>query len=284
MALRQKITLSARATEKMNFPLNYWKYRYFIVAAVLYAGLALLLIHYFPIKIITSDVPVNINQADSYLLKGENPYGQNYTIDVRANPYNGSENNIETVNILQYPPAMVLYYIPFYLMGDIRYGNLFADLLIYLLILIYFKNRDFEVKFAYLFLFNGLNLISNYIYGGNDIIAGLFVGISIYSLNKKEKLSAVSYGISLVTKQLSILLIPYFIFNARQKIKFLLVGVVIAVLIILPFSPQVIYDTIFGIFYRRVPLLSYFLVFYPFFFMPVLDKFAMRRKRLANLT
>jgi len=266
----------------MNFPLNYQKFRYFIAAAVLYAVLASLLIHYFPIQITRSDVPININQADSHLLKGENPYGQNYTIDVRANPYDSTENNIETVNILQYPPAMVLYYIPFYLMGDIRYGNLLADILIYVLILLYFKNRDFESKFAYLFLFNGLNLVSNYIYGGNDIIAGLFVGISIYFLNKKEKLSSVSYGISLVTKQLSVFLIPYFILKARQKIRFVLVGLVIAALIILPFSPQVIYDTIFGIFYRRVPLLSYFLVFYPFFFMPVLDKFARRRRGRAN--
>ena len=262
--------------------MNYRKFRFFIVAAVLYAVLALLLIHYFPIEITRSDVPVNINQADSYLLKGENPYGQNYTIDVRANPYDSSENDIETVKILQYPPAMVLYYVPFYLMGDIRYGNLLADILIYFLILLYFKGRDFESKFAYLFLFNGLNLISNYVYGGNDIVAGLFVGFAIYFLNKKESLSSLSYGISLVTKQLSIILIPYFILKARQKIKFLAFGLVVAVLILLPFSPQVIHDTIFGVFYRRVPLLSYLLVFYPFFFMPVLDRFASRRKKRAN--
>ncbi len=123
-------------------------------------------------------MPVNINQADSYLLKGVNPYGQNYTIDVRSNPYDASENDIETVSILQYPPAMVLYYFPFYLMGDIRYGNLLADIVIYLLILLYFKGRDFESKFAYLFLFNGLNLISNFVYGANDIVAGLFAGIA----------------------------------------------------------------------------------------------------------
>jgi hypothetical protein len=238
----------------------------------------MLLIHYTPIQITTSDVPVNINQADSYLLRGENPYGQNYTIDIRANPYDSSQNDIETVNILQYPPVMVLYYIPFYLMGDIRYGNLLADIVIYFLILSYFKGRDFESKFAYLFLFNGLNIISNYIYGGNDIVAGLFVGIAIYFLNKREKMSAVSYGISLVTKQLSILLLPYFILKARKKIRFLLIIFLVAALILLPFSPQVIYDTILEIFYRRVPLLSYLLVFYPFFFMPVLDWFANKRR------
>ena len=263
----------------MDFLLNYRKSRYFILAAVLYSILAILLIHYFPIQITTSDVPVNINQADSYLLRGENPYGQNYTIDVRANPYESSENDIETVNILQYPPVMVLYYIPFYLLGDIRYGNLLADIVIYLLILSYFKRRDFESKFAYLFLFNGL-IISNYVYGANDIVGGLFAGISIYFLNKRERLSAVSYGISLVTKQLSLLLFPYFILKARKKIRFLLIIFLIAALILLPFSPQVIYDTMLGIFYRRVPLLSYLLVFYPFFFMPVLNWFA--NKRRAN--
>jgi uncharacterized membrane protein len=259
--------------------LSYRKYRYFIFAALIYVTLALLLIHYFPIQITESDVPVNIQQADSYLLKGQNPYGQNYTIDTRANPYDGSENNIEIVNILQYPPFMVLYYIPFYLMGDIRYGNILADIAIYGLILLYFKGRSFESKFAYLFLFNGLNLVSNYVYGGNDIVAGLFVGIAIYSLKKREKFSALSYGISLVTKQLAVILIPYFFLKAKKKIRFLLVAIFVAVLILIPFSPQVINDVIFGIFYRRVPLLSYLLVFYPFFFMPVLDRFVSGRNR-----
>ncbi len=85
-----------------------------------------------------------------------------------------------------------------------------------------------------------------------------------------------------MTKQLSILLIPYFILKATQRIKFLFIVFLVGVLIILPFSPHVIYDTIFGIFYRRVPLLSYNLVFYPFFFMPVLDWFANKRKRRVN--
>ena len=132
-------------------------------------------------------------------------------------------------------------------------------------------------------MFNGLNLVSNYVYGGNDIVAGLFIAIAIYSLNKGEKFSALSYGISLVTKQLTVILIPYFILKAKKKIRFLVVVIFVAALVLIPFSPQVINDVIFGIFYRRVPLLSYLLVFYPFFFMPMLDKFTSNRNRKSVL-
>jgi hypothetical protein len=256
--------------------LDFRKYRYYILAGAVYTLLAILVIQYFPVRITNSDVPVNIGEADSYLLKGANPYGQNYTIDLRPNPYDVSYNNIVNSDVLQYPPLMVLYYVPFYLMGDVRYGNLLADIVIYALIVSYFSNRSFERKFAFLYLFNGLNFIAGYFYGANDIVAGLFVAISIYLLQRQEIPSALSHGASWVTKQLSLLLLPYFLWKAKNRITFLLVAVAVAAAIFAPFYPQVLTDTVLGLFYRRFPLPSYPLVFYPFIFMVIVRKFAAR--------
>lgn len=254
------------------------EYRFYLLAGVVYIALALIVIHAFPINITSSDVPVDVRQAEVYLSKGINPYGQNYTIDARANPYNESQNHIEIVQFLQYPPMMILYYFPFYLLGDVRYGNLFADMIIYGLIVSYFSEKSFERKFAFLFLGNGLNFVVNYYYGGNDIVAGLFVAISIYLLNKKEKLSAVGYGLSLVTKQLTLLALPYFVIKASKKIIYVLLVAITGLLVALPFFPEVIYNVVFRIFYGRIPLISYLLIFYPLIFIPIVEKYAPRLK------
>lgn len=252
------------------------KYRIYILAGVAYAVLALIIIHLYPVVISRSDVPIDIHQAEIYLSHGQNPYGQNYTVDARTNPYNGSQNTIEIVQFLQYPPMMILYYFPFYLLGDVRYGNLIADMVIYGLIVSYFSQKSFERKFAFLYLGNGLNFVVNYYYGGNDIVAGLFVAISIYLLSKKEKLSAIAYGLSLITKQLTLLILPYFVVKSRRKIGYVLLAAATGLLISLPFFPEVVYDTIFRIFYSRIPLLSYLLIFYPLIFIPLVEKYAHR--------
>jgi uncharacterized membrane protein len=254
------------------------KYRYYFLAGIAYIALALIVIHAFPINITNSDVPVDVRQADVYLGKGLNPYGQNYTVDVRTNPYNGSQNNIEIVQFLQYPPMMILYYFPFYLLGDVRYGNLVADMIIYGLIVSYFGQKSLERKFAFLFLGNGLNFVVNYYYGGNDIVAGLFVGVSFYLLSKKEKLSAVGYGLSLVTKQLALLALPYFMIKARRRLVYVLLVAITGLLVALPFFPEVIYNVVFRIFYSRIPLVSYLLIFYPLIFIPLVEKYAPRLK------
>lgn len=252
------------------------KYRFYALAGIAYFVLALIAIHSFPINITRSDVPVDVRQAEVYLSQGRNPYGENYTVDVRTNPDISSQNSIQVVQFLQYPPMMILYYFPFYLLGDVRYGNLVADLLIYLVIVAYFAQKNFERKFAYLFLGNGLNFAVNYYYGANDIVAGLFVAISIYLLKKREKLSAVGYGLSLVTKQLTLLVLPYFVIKSRRKFIYVLVATATGLLITLPFLPQVIYDVVFRIFYSRAPLFSYLLIFYPLIFIPLVEKYAHR--------
>lgn len=252
------------------------KHRFYVLAGVAYFVLAIVAIHAFPINITRSDVPVDVRQAEVYLSQGHNPYGENYTVDARSNPYSISENNIVVVKFLQYPPMMILYYFPFYLLGDVRYGNLAADLIIYGLIVSYFAQKSFERKFAYLFLGNGLNFALNYYYGANDIIAGLFVAISIYLLNKREKLSAIGYGLSLVTKQLTLLAIPYFVIKSKRKFIYMLLASATGLLISLPFFPQVIYNVVFRIFYSRVPLVSYLLIFYPLIFITLVEKYAHR--------
>ena len=75
------------------------KYRFYLLAGVAYITLALIVIHAFPINITSSDVPVDVRQAEAYLSKGINPYGQNYTIDARTNPYNESQNHIAIVQL-----------------------------------------------------------------------------------------------------------------------------------------------------------------------------------------
>jgi hypothetical protein len=64
------------------------------------------------------DVPYVNEAAVSSLLQGRNPYNVVYAVrsDGTGIQYN-------------YPPFALLYYVPFVMLGDLRYGNLVADML-----------------------------------------------------------------------------------------------------------------------------------------------------------
>lgn len=148
----------------------------YIAAIFLYAIAAILAIHFFPLNISISDVLFAVNQGIDYLLRGMNPYGQTYSLNIAPGvlPFQKPKLDIGTKYFLEYPPLTLIYYLPFHLLGDVRYGNLVADIVIFFLIVFYFKRQPENQKFALLFLFNGTNFYANYIIGIMDIVPAMF--------------------------------------------------------------------------------------------------------------
>ena len=66
------------------------------------------------------DIYIVDAQAPRLLLNLQNPYTYNYSV------------HNYTLSSFAYLPMVPIYYLPFYLLGDIRYGNIFADVLIML--------------------------------------------------------------------------------------------------------------------------------------------------------
>jgi len=248
----------------------------YIAAVFLYAFAAILAIHFFPLAISRSDVPFMVNQGIDYLIKGVNPYGQPYHVNIylpfwKLPPFQSTEVKIVTRYFFEYPPLTLFYYLPFHLLGDIRYGNLVADIVIFFIIIFYFKKQPENQKFALLFLVNGINFYANYIPAGIDILPAMFLAFALYFMKYREKFTGIFYGFALMAKQLPLIALPFFLLKLKNKTFFIFSSALVSILIFAPFMPNVFIDTVIKIFYPRFPFASYILDFYPFFFMPLVE-------------
>ena len=258
-----------------------FSFKTLVIALSIYSIAALITIHYISFSLAVSDVPIDTSKGISYLLQGTNPYGQAYVINDRF-PYLIGGVNAVVVHKLQYPPFALLYYVPFYLLGDIRYGNLVADILTSIIIFCYFRGKLDHQKYVLLYLANGFNFEVNYFVGGNDIVVALFLALTLYCMKYNPKLAGIPYGLSLMSKQFAVLAFPYFLIKAHQKKEtriFLATSILTSLAVFVPFLPNVFNDVVLGIFYARVPLTSYLLALYPFLFMPILENFLEKRKK-----
>ena len=119
------------------------------------------------------------NQAAKIILDFQNPYSQNLI----AHGYG--------LNMFAYLPMVPIYYAPFYLLGDIRLGSIFADILI--MFSLYFiaksinRGAAFFAPLAYAILPFSIWLTS--VASTNIMVGTSFLTVSTAALLKKKHLA-----------------------------------------------------------------------------------------------
>ena len=187
------------------------------------------------------------NQAAKIILDFQNPYSQNLI----AHGY--------ALNMFAYLPMVPIYYAPFYLLGDIRLGSIFADILIMFSLFFIAKsiNRGaaFFAPLAYAILPFSIWLTS--VASTNIMVGTSFLTVSTAALLKKKHLvSAIFLGLALATNQLAFLALPLIIFYfwRENKISYFFGSLIVGAGIVLPFFMQdtfrFIYDVILFQFQR----------------------------------
>lgn len=120
---------------------------------------------------------------------------------------------------------------------------LFFDLGIAILLFkIFNKSQNQKIVFK-LWLFNPLVFYTSYMVSQFDIIPVFFIVLALFwALSDKKRLSLIALGIGGGFKLFPLFLVPLFAFvlgkNVREKIKFLLWGILPYLLTILPFLPS----------------------------------------------
>jgi Gpi18-like mannosyltransferase len=146
-----------------------------------------------------------------------------------------------------------LYYVPFYLLGNIRFGNIFADLLIMIAAYWIAKsiNRGIAIFASLTFAILPASVWLTSVTSTNIMIGAAFLMLSFAALvQNKYSVAAVFFGIGIATNQLVALMLPLFgyYYWGQQKFSRFLLGLAVSVTIILPFllaSPtNFLYDTV----------------------------------------
>jgi hypothetical protein len=168
------------------------------------------------------------NQAIKLLLEFKNPYTQPLTV-------HGGQPSL-----FAYLPMIAIYYAPFYLLGDIRFGSIVADILImfsvYWIAKSISKGAAFFAPLAYAVLPFSIWLTS--VASTNIMIGTSFLTLSIAALLKKKYLVAATLlGVALATNQLVALTLPLIIYYlwAKRKLLHFLFSLLVSAGIILPF-------------------------------------------------
>ena len=168
------------------------------------------------------------NQAAKLILELKNPYSYGLVI-------HGYDQNL-----FVYLPMVALYYVPFYLLGDIRFGNIVADILIMFSIYWIAKsiNRGaaFFAPLAYALF--PLSILLTSIASTNIMIGTSFLTVSIAAmLQKKYSIATIFLGLALATNQLVVLALPVLIyyFWDKHKFSYFLGSLLLSAGIILPF-------------------------------------------------
>jgi len=220
-----------------------------LLATIIVLGITLRLIvlvfiapAYLPI-----DVYVVDQQAPRTILNLQNPYDYIFSV------------HHYTLVTFAYLPLVSIYYVPFLVFGDIRYGNIFADVLI--MFALYWIAKSFNCKTSIYapFVFAILP-ISIWLTSGaatNMMIGTAFIMLSLAMLLQKRFLfSSVLFGLAIASNQLVALTLPLFgyYFWRQDKLKAFLPSLLTATAITLPFflaSPsKFIYSTVLFQFVR----------------------------------
>lgn len=124
---------------------------------------------------------------------------------------------------------LLLFFLPTVI--SMKFVILIADIIVFIILLNWLKNRDKEVIFLY--WLSPLAIYINYIHGQLDIIPILFLMISInFIFKNKYLISMLFFGLSLSTKTSMILALPFilvFCYNRQKNIK----NIILYILLIL---------------------------------------------------
>ncbi len=175
--------------------------------------------------------PVDVYYVDGWaansLLNLHDPYMQNYIVSGES-------------GVFVYLPFVPIYYAPFYLLGDIRYGNIFADVLV-MISLYYITRRLVRRSAVYAPLLYAVlppsiwlsSVSSTNMMIGTAMIAGSLA----FVVNQKFLYGSVFLGIAIATNQFVLLVIPpvVYYFWKKKKTLHLSAAVAVAGVIILPF-------------------------------------------------
>jgi Gpi18-like mannosyltransferase len=136
------------------------------------------------------------NQAAKLILNFQNPYSQNLITQGYA------------LNMFAYLPMVPIYYAPFYLLGDIRLGSIFADILIMFSLYYIAKSINhgaaaFFAPLTYALLPFSIWLTS--VASTNIMIGTSFLTVSTVALLKKKHLvSAIFLGLALGNEPINV--------------------------------------------------------------------------------
>jgi hypothetical protein len=194
----------------------------------------------------TKYLPVDVYFVDTQSAQAvaglQNPYSQVFSVHGYS------------TQLLAYLPFMPVYYSPFFILGDIRYGNIFADVLI--MISLYYISSANKMRFPlYTSIFYAIFPLSIWltsIASTNMMVGTAFLLLTVAAaLGQRYFWSSVFLGIAIATNQLVFLAVPILLwyFLERQKITFFFVSLFVSFLIIFPFffsGPSVFYGDVVG--------------------------------------
>jgi hypothetical protein len=156
--------------------------------------------------------------------------------------------------LLAYLPFIPIYYSPFYLLGDIRYGNILADVLI--MISLYYISTSYNMRFplssTIFYAVFPLSIWLTSIAATNMMVGTAFLLLTVAAaLEQRYFWSSVFLGIAIATNQLVFLAAPIIVwyFWKQHKITFVSFSIFASILIILPFlfsGPSIFYGDVLG--------------------------------------
>jgi hypothetical protein len=184
-----------------------------------------------PLSASAPNSPVDVyyvdNQSAKLLLSLKNPYIQQPVVNGHS-------------YLFVYLPIVAVYYVPFYLLGDIRFGNIVADIII--MFSVYWVAKSINRGAAFFaplaFAVSPLSILLTSISATNIMVGTSFLTLSIATLLKKKYLLASLFlGVALATNQLVAVALPVLIyyFWDEHKFSYLIGSLLLSAGIILPF-------------------------------------------------
>jgi hypothetical protein len=150
--------------------------------------------------------------ASKSLLQGTNPYGTTqadiYDLHQTAMFYSsGSVINGRVQVGFQYPPLTLLWVLPGYLLGDVRYSYIFAVILSALVLFAICPNaRGIWIVSA--LLFSPLTFVVEYLCWTEPLVL-MTLSITVYCAAKRRWWLPIALGLFLATKQYNFLALPF---------------------------------------------------------------------------
>jgi hypothetical protein len=234
-----------------------------ILAAIIMLGIVIRLVVMFSLSVYNPPIDVFIVNRESVnvILHLQNPYTYSFPV------------HDYYLNTFAYLPMVPIYYAPFFVLGDFRYGSIFADVLIMLAAFWIAKsfNRGlaFYAPLVYALLPPSIWLSS--IAGTNIMVGTAFLMLFFASLlQKKYGVAAVFLGLGVAANQMVALMLPFFAFyywSVHKRSHFTL-SLMVTATIILPFflanPSKFIYDVVEFQFRRPAQLDGFYSLYYIF--------------------